>query len=59
MNPMTPDQALDLLDRAAALASLPRQDHAACLQAVQVLRQAISPPPADKPATDPKPETPE
>jgi len=54
---MTPDQALDLLDRAAGLASLPRQDHAAVIQAVQVLRQAIQPKEPDKPA-DPKPETP-
>jgi len=41
---MTPDQALQILDRASALAALPRQDHVAVQQALAVLAAAIKPP---------------
>lgn len=41
MEPMTPQQALAILDQAAALAPLPRQQHVLVQQALQVLAQAI------------------
>lgn len=50
---MTPDQALQILDRASAMAALPRQDHVAVQQAIEVIRQAIKPP--APPAPDPSP----
>jgi len=59
---MTPDQALQILDRASALAALPRQDHVAVQQALDVIRQAIAPaaglspkPPARALSPDPSP----
>jgi hypothetical protein len=47
---VNPDQAIDILDRAASMAPLPRADHIAVAQAVQVLREALAPkpPPDDK-----------
>ena len=45
MQQMTPEQALELLDAAAAQASLTRADHVRVQIAVQTLRQAIQPPP--------------
>ena len=38
---MTPEQALQILVNAAALAHMPMQDHAACQQAAKVLQEAI------------------
>lgn len=38
---MTPEQALQILDNAAARAQLTRQDHVAVQQAVAVLRRMI------------------
>ena len=53
---MTPDQALQILDRASALAAMPRQDHVAVHQALAVLAAAIAPkPPAPAAAPDPSP----
>lgn len=49
---MTPDQALQILDRASALAAMPRQDHVAVQQALSVLAAALAPrptAPADPP----------
>ena len=40
---MTPEQALSILDQAAARASLQRQEHVAVQQAVAVLAEAIKP----------------
>lgn len=40
---MTPEQALQILTNAAALAHMPMQDHAACQQAAKVLQEAIKP----------------
>ena len=40
---MTPEQALDILDQAAAAAPLSRQGHMAAIRAVAVLRQALQP----------------
>ena len=38
---MNPDQALAVLDQAAALAPIPRQQHAMAQQAAQVVSQAL------------------
>ncbi len=38
---MTPEQALQILDQAAALAAMSRKDHALIRQAVQVLAETI------------------
>jgi hypothetical protein len=38
---MSPDQALAILDQAAAIAPLPRQQHAMAQQAAQVVSQAL------------------
>lgn len=40
---MTPDQALQILDRASSMAALPRQDHVAVQQALDVIAKAIVP----------------
>jgi hypothetical protein len=40
---MTPEQALQILDRASALAALPRRDHVAVQQALAVLAEATKP----------------
>lgn len=47
---MTLDQALQILDRASAMAALPRQDHVAVQQALAVLAEAIAPKPPARPA---------
>jgi hypothetical protein len=39
---MTPTEALNALDQAASLAPLPRRDHVAIQQAVEVLKQLIA-----------------
>jgi len=39
---VTAEQAIEILDRAASLASLSRQDHAAVLEAVKVLRETLT-----------------
>lgn len=39
---MTPEQALDLLDQVSSRLQADRQTHAACVQAVQVLKKAIT-----------------
>jgi len=46
---MTPHEALQILDQAAAQAHLSRQDHAAVLEAVRVLRDALTPQPQPEP----------
>lgn len=40
---MTTEQALSILDQAAALAPLPRQQHVLVQQALQTLAQALAP----------------
>lgn len=49
---MTPEEALSLLDQAAAKAPLPRVDHVRVQEAVQALREALATPPAPDPAPD-------
>lgn len=50
---MTPEQSLEILDNAVALAPLTRRDHVLAQQALAVLREAL----AKSPATnDPQPE---
>ena len=46
---MTPHEALQILDQAAAQAHLSRQDHAAVLEAVRMLRDALTPQPQPEP----------
>lgn len=48
---MSPEQALETVATAAGLAALPKRDHIAIEQAVEVLRDAI------KSKPDPQPET--
>jgi hypothetical protein len=45
---MTPEEALQILEQAAALAPLNRQGHVAVQQAAQVLQRAIKPKPEEK-----------
>jgi hypothetical protein len=42
---MTPEEALDLLNRAAAMVPSDRDGHAKIIEAVNVLGEAIAPPP--------------
>ncbi len=51
---MDPETALQLLDQAAAAAPLTRQNHVMALQAVEVLRAAISPQEEVKPPKKPR-----
>lgn len=44
---MTPEQALELLDKATAMLQLPRQDHLAVIEALKVLNETITPTAAD------------
>lgn len=46
--PMTPEQALDLLDRAAGQARLTRDEHVAVMAAERLLRPIIAPPAGDE-----------
>lgn len=53
---MTPEQALQILDRASSMAALPRQDHVAVQKALDVIAKAIAPTkPAPPTAPDPSP----
>jgi len=48
---MTPDQALSILDAAASMAALSRQDHMRVVEALQALKEFITPP-AEAPKDD-------
>lgn len=57
---MTPEEALQILEQAAALAPLNRQAHVAVQRAAQVLALAIvpsAPPESSGPAPDEEPES--
>jgi hypothetical protein len=57
---MKPEQALDLLYRAARMAHLPAADHDACREAAMLLAKAIQPAAESPPANvETKPDPPD